>query len=117
MRPRCCDQPETLTQSYYPRIDSIAINAVPRHREVAPVNKHCRTNKQKTDVVVGVTRAQRWAGGTCCCRLRTRQVPMSCFLCTFSRLSSTQEIPFFHPRFGPNFTAVTFRRRFNSYQA
>ena len=25
MGPLCCDQPETLTQGYYPRVDSMAI--------------------------------------------------------------------------------------------
>ena len=29
MRPLCCDQPETLTQGYYPRVDSAVINAAP----------------------------------------------------------------------------------------
>ena len=33
MRPLCCDQPKTFTQGYYPRVDSIAINAAPRRRE------------------------------------------------------------------------------------
>ena len=46
---------------------------------------------QKTDVV-GISRAQRWAGGmvcfstfSCCFRSRTKQVPMGCFPCTSSR--------------------------------
>lgn len=30
MGPLCCDQPETLTQGYYLRVDSPMINAVPR---------------------------------------------------------------------------------------
>ena len=37
MRPLGYDQPETqpetLTQGYYPRVDSVAINAAPRRRE------------------------------------------------------------------------------------
>ena len=33
MRPLCCDQPETLTQGYYPRVDSVAVNAAPRRRK------------------------------------------------------------------------------------
>ena len=33
MRPLCCDQLETLTQGYYPRVDSPVINAAPRRRE------------------------------------------------------------------------------------
>ena len=35
-RPLCCDQPETLTQGYYPRVDSPVINAAPRRRELLP---------------------------------------------------------------------------------
>ena len=30
MRPLCCDQPDTLFQAYYFRVDSLAINAAPR---------------------------------------------------------------------------------------
>lgn len=33
MGPLCCDQPETLTQCYYPRVDSMAINAATCRRE------------------------------------------------------------------------------------
>ena len=33
MRPLGYDVPETLTQGYYPRGDSVAINAAPRRRE------------------------------------------------------------------------------------
>ena len=33
MRPLCCDQLETLTQDYRPRVDSPVINAAPRRRE------------------------------------------------------------------------------------
>ena len=36
MRPLCCNQPETLTQGYYPRVDSMVINAAPRRREQLP---------------------------------------------------------------------------------
>ena len=61
MRPLCCDQPETLTLDYYPRVDSVAINAASRRRTVALVKQHYKTRTQKTDV--GVSRAKRWAGG------------------------------------------------------
>ena len=48
VRPLCCDQPETLTQGYYPRVDSIAINASPHRREQLPrYNKHYKTTEQK----------------------------------------------------------------------
>ena len=30
MRPLCCDQPEALTQGYYPLVGSPVINAAPR---------------------------------------------------------------------------------------
>ena len=30
MRPLCYDQPETLTQGYYPHVDSVAMNAALR---------------------------------------------------------------------------------------
>ena len=33
MRPLCCNQPETLTQGYYPRVDSMVINAAPHRTE------------------------------------------------------------------------------------
>ena len=39
VRPLNCDQPETLTQGYYARVNLMAVNAAPRHRLVAPVNK------------------------------------------------------------------------------
>ena len=58
MRPLCCDQTETLTQGYYPRVDSPVINAAPRRRVVTPLKYN-----YETDVVVGVSGAQRWAGG------------------------------------------------------
>ena len=69
MRPVCCDQPEILTQGYYPRVESIAVNAAPRRRVLAPEKKKkktYKTSKHNTDVVVGVSRAQRWAGGMVC---------------------------------------------------
>ena len=59
MRPLCCDQLETLTQGYYPRIDLLVINAAPRRRKQLPLENI----QYKTDVVVGVSGAQRWAGG------------------------------------------------------
>ena len=58
MRPLCCDQPETPTQGYYPRVDSPVINAAPRRRVVTPLKYN-----YETDVVVGMSGAQRWAGG------------------------------------------------------
>ena len=36
MRPLCCHQLETLTQGYYPRVDSPVINAAPRRKEWFP---------------------------------------------------------------------------------
>ena len=34
MRPLCCEQPENLTQGYYPRVDSVvATSAIPRRAE------------------------------------------------------------------------------------
>ena len=33
MRSLCCDQPEPLTQGYYPRVDSPIISAAPSCRE------------------------------------------------------------------------------------
>ena len=47
----CCDQPQTLTQGYYSRVDLLAINAAP------PVDE-----TYKTVVVVDVPRAPQWAG-------------------------------------------------------
>ena len=56
-RPLGYDQPETLTQGYYPRIDSMAINAAPRRREqLLRQNTHCKqTNGPKTAFVAGVS--------------------------------------------------------------
>ena len=39
MRPLCCDQPETLTQGYYSRVDLPVINAAPHRRVATPVKE------------------------------------------------------------------------------
>ena len=56
MRPLGYDQPETLTQGYDPPVDSVAINAAPRRRVVAPAKYTSQqTNGPKNDFVAGVS--------------------------------------------------------------
>ena len=56
MKPLGYDQQETLTQGYYPRVDSLAINAAPRRKGVAPAKYTLQqTNGSKTDFVAGVS--------------------------------------------------------------
>ena len=56
MRPLGYDQPETLTQGYDPPVDSVAINAAPRRRVVAPAKYTLQlTNGPKADFVPGVS--------------------------------------------------------------
>ena len=62
MRSLCYDQPETLTQGYYPHVDSMVINAAPR-------------------------RIPAFSG---CCRSQTKRVTSSCFLRTHIGLSQPQ---------------------------
>ena len=99
MRPLCCDQTETLTQGYYPRVDSPVINAAPRRRVVTPLKYN-----YETDVVVGMSGAQRWAGGMVSSSLTSSYFSVllsgrsqdeclsllsSRYLCTVRRLFST----------------------------
>ena len=50
MRPLCCDQQETLTQGYYPRVDLPVINAAPRRWRVTAYDTNITNQKPETEL-------------------------------------------------------------------
>ena len=88
--PLCCDQPDTLTQGYYPRVGSMATNAAPRSREYFTLGK--QTNQKPMSLTTYLAHNDVRAG------FRNRYLLPRAALAPCALLSRRSSSPGSHPR-------------------